>query len=93
MLEMLFIFIWMVITCTHTTYFKLYISDLCTLHVTPPKFSFISLVNFGCAKSLLLEGFSLVAASEGYSRVSVCGLLTVAAPLVLNCGLQGTWAQ
>ena len=55
--------------------------------------SFISLVNFGCAKSLLLEGFSLVAASEGYSRVSVCGLLTVAAPLVLNCGLQGTWAQ
>ena len=37
-LEMSFIFIWIVITCTYTTYFKLYIPDLCTLHVTPQKF-------------------------------------------------------
>ena len=42
---------------------------------------------FGCAGSLLLQaGFSLVAASRGYSLVKVCRLLIAVASLVLEYG-------
>ena len=38
-------------------------------------------------------GFSLIAASGGYSLVAVCGLLTVVASLVAEHGLSGTQAS
>ena len=44
---------------------------------------------FGCAGSLLLQaGFSLVAASRGYSLVKVCRCLIAVASLALEYGLQ-----
>ena len=49
------------------------------------KYSFV----FGCARSsLLCGGFSLVAASGGYSAVAMHGLLLVVASLVAERGLQ-----
>ena len=42
---------------------------------------------------LVCVGFSLIAASEGYTLVSVCGLLIVAASLVAEHGLQDTQAH
>ena len=58
---------------------------------------FIYLLIFGCTgSSLLLEGFSLVVMSRGYSLVGVHGLLIVAASFVdlgerasVSCGI---WA-
>ena len=41
---------------------------------------------FGCAGSLLCVGFSLVAASGGYSLVAGCRLLTAVASLVVELG-------
>ena len=38
-------------------------------------------------------GFSLVAASGGYSPVAVPGLLIVVASLVAEPGLSGSWAS
>ena len=35
----------------------------------------------------MLCGFSLVVASGGYSLVLVCGLLTLVASLIAQCGL------
>ena len=39
------------------------------------------------------SGFSLVAASGGHSVWGVRGLLTAAASLVVEQGLQGAWAS
>ena len=47
----------------------------------------INLFIFGCAGSLLLWGFYIVAMNGGYSRVSVCGLLIAVASLVADHGL------
>ena len=38
-------------------------------------------------------GFSLVAASQGYSEFAVCGLLIAVAPLISEHRLQGTRAS
>ena len=38
-------------------------------------------------------GFSLVATTWGYFPPAVCGLLVVAAPLVVGLGLQGVRAS
>ena len=46
----------------------------------------------GCDGLHCCLGFSLVAASWGYSLVAVLGLLTVVASLV-ECGIQGTWGS
>ena len=43
---------------------------------------------FDCTGSSVLVGFSLVAASGGYSLVAVCGLLIVVASLVVEHGFQ-----
>ena len=50
---------------------------------------------FGCAGSLLLCGFSLVAVRGGYSPVPVCGFLTVLASLAVEDRLSscGAWVQ
>ena len=40
-----------------------------------------------------MGGFSLVAASEGYSLIVVHRLLVVGASLVRQLGLSGAWAQ
>ena len=51
---------------------------------------FIYFIYFCCAGSSLPCGFSLVAASGGYSLVVVCGLLIVVASPVAEPRLQGT---
>ena len=43
---------------------------------------------FDCTGSSVLVGFSLVAASRGYSLVAVCGLLIVVASLIVEHVLQ-----
>ena len=42
----------------------------------------ILFIIFGCVGSSLLRGLSSVAASGGYSRVEVCGLLTAVTSLI-----------
>ena len=61
---------------------------------------FLKFFKFGCADPLLLcVGFSLVAASGGYSLVAMCRLLIVVAPLwsmgSRGAGFSscGVWAQ
>lgn len=44
-----------------------------------------------CAGSSLLPGFSLVAASKGYSLVALCRLLIAVAFPAAEYGLYGTW--
>ena len=46
----------------------------------------------GCAGSWLLCGFSVVAVN-GYSLVSVCGLLISVTSVVIEHGLWSTWTQ
>ena len=48
---------------------------------------------FGHARSLLLRGFSLVAASRSYPRVVVCGLLIAVLSPMAEHGLQGMQAS
>ena len=55
-------------------------------------FKFIYFI-FGCAGSLLLCGLFSPVVSEGYSRVVVFGLLTVAASPVAQRRPQGVWAS
>ena len=58
-------------------------SLVCSAPCWPDKFFF-----FDCTGSSVLVGFSLVAASRGYSLVAVCGLLIVVASLIVEHGLQ-----
>ena len=48
------------------------------------------LLMFGCARSSLLHGLCLVAASGGYSLVVVLRLLISVASLIVEHGLLGT---
>ena len=58
------------------------------LQVSASKLFFKKLINFWlCWVFVAAHGLSLVVASGVYSAVAVYGLLTVVAPLVVECGL------
>ena len=55
--------------------------------------SFIILFIFNCAGSTLLQFFSLVVVSGGYSLVAVLQLLIAVTSLIVKHGLYGAWAS